>query len=79
MKQIYKFSATWCQPCKTLTARLAAKGIVLPEYDIDNPENAELLKRFGIRSVPTVVVVEGQSVQSFSGAALTPVMLEAIK
>lgn len=49
MKQIYKFSASWCQPCKTLTARLKQKDITLPEYDIDNPDNKALMERYNVR------------------------------
>jgi glutaredoxin len=79
MKQIYKFSAAWCQPCKTLTARLKQKDITLPEYDIDNPDNKVLMERYNIRSVPTIVVDDDGLVQHFVGAVTTAELLEAIK
>lgn len=78
MKQIYKFAATWCQPCKTLTQRLSQKGITLPEYDIDNPDYKNLMEKYNVRSVPTVVVDTDGVVQMFVGANLTDAMLEAI-
>lgn len=79
MKTIYKFSATWCQPCKSLTQRLATKGISLEEYDIDNPANKALMEKYNIRSVPTVVVDDGERVQTFVGSTMTPELLEAVK
>lgn len=79
MKTIYKFSATWCQPCKSLTQHLATKGISLEEYDIDNPANKALMEKYNIRSVPTVVVDDGERVQTFVGSTMTPELLEAVK
>lgn len=79
MKQIYKFSASWCQPCKTLTARLKQKDITLPEYDIDNPDNKALMERYNVRQVPTVVVDDDGLIQYFVGAVTTSELLEAIK
>lgn len=79
MKQVYKFSATWCQPCKTLTNWLASKGITLPEYDIDNPDTKPLLQRFGVRSVPTVVIDEDGFITTFVGTDQKEKLLEAIK
>lgn len=79
MKTIYKFSATWCRPCKSLTQQLATKGISLEEYDIDNPANKALMEKYNIRSVPTVVVDDGERVQTFVGSTMTPELLEAVK
>ena len=79
MKTIYKFSATWCRPCKSLTQQLATKGISLAEYDIDNPANKALMEKYNIRSVPTVVVDDGERVQTFVGSTMTPELLEAVK
>jgi len=79
MKKVYKFSATWCQPCKALTQRLAAKGYTLPEFDIDNPDNKPLMEKFGIRSVPNVIVENGAIVQTFVGANVSQELLNAIK
>ena len=59
MKQLLKFSASWCQPCKSLSGNLKHvdfKDVELKEIDID--ENMELANKFGIRSVPTMVLME---------------------
>ena len=66
------FSATWCQPCKTLAPTIDA---VAAEYqgrlnvykvDIDNAQNAAA--QFGILGVPTCVFLTGgNEVDRFSG------------
>nr|WP_225578114.1 thioredoxin [Rhodanobacter sp. 7MK24] len=67
------FWATWCGPCKTLgplLEQLAAeyKGAFrLGKVDVD--KNQQLATMFGIRSVPTVVLVkDGQIADGFAGA-----------
>ncbi|MBD8871976.1 thioredoxin [Rhodanobacter sp. DHB23] len=67
------FWATWCGPCKTLgplLEQLAAeyKGAFrLGKVDVD--ANQQLAAMFGIRSVPTVVLVkDGQIADGFAGA-----------
>lgn len=67
------FWATWCGPCKTLgplLEQLAAeyKGAFrLGKVDVD--KNQQLAAMFGIRSVPTVVLVkDGQVADGFAGA-----------
>src|SRR5574337_1376645 len=67
------FWATWCGPCKTLgplLEQLAAeyKGAFrLGKVDVDR--NQQLAAMFGIRSVPTVVLVKGGEIaDGFAGA-----------
>ena len=59
MKQVLKFSATWCGPCKSLSniiKNVDFKDVELKEIDID--ENADEAKKYGIRGVPTMVLLE---------------------
>ena len=59
MKQLLKFSASWCQPCKQLSGvfkYVDLKDVELKEVDIE--ENSELAQQYGIRSVPTMVLLE---------------------
>lgn len=57
--KILKFSAFWCQPCKALSKTLQSvnlDGFELQEVDIE--ENQELAAKYGIRNVPTMVMVD---------------------
>jgi putative thioredoxin len=67
------FWATWCEPCKTLgpmLEKLAAEyngGFRLGKVDVDKQQ--ELAGMFGIKSIPTVVLVkDGQVLDGFAGA-----------
>jgi thioredoxin-like negative regulator of GroEL len=68
MKQLYYFSADWCMPCKALgpTMNRVSEQISVTKVNIDNEPS--LTTQFGIRNIPTVVLVEnGQEVRRFSG------------
>ena len=59
MKQLLKFSASWCQPCKQLSGvfkHVDLKEVELKEIDIE--EDSELATQYGIRGVPTMVLLE---------------------
>lgn len=80
MKEIYKFTASWCNPCKSLTAQLEAKGLFIPGCDVDDQEVKPLLERFSVRSVPTIVILQdGEVLHKFVGGTLTPQMYDALK
>jgi putative thioredoxin len=67
------FWATWCEPCKTLGPLIEK---VVAEYNgavrlakVDCDTEQQLAAMFGVRSIPTVVLVrEGQLVDGFTGA-----------
>ncbi|QJR80490.1 thioredoxin [Alteromonas pelagimontana] len=67
------FWAQWCEPCKDMMpilekiAREYQKVLILAKVDCD--EQQEVAAQFGIRSLPTVMVVkDGQPVDGFAGA-----------
>jgi putative thioredoxin len=67
------FWATWCGPCKSLGPLLEKLAVEyngafrLAKVDVD--KNQELAGIFGIRSIPTVILVkDGQILDGFAGA-----------
>ena len=68
MKQIWYFTADWCAPCKALgpTMDRVAEQIKVNKINIDY--EADVVQKYGVRSIPTVVLVEnGQEVRRFTG------------
>lgn len=74
MKEVLKFSASWCGPCKMLSMTIKGMddlGVDIREIDID--ENMDEVKKYGIRGVPTLVMLEnGSEVKRISGAVGAP-------
>jgi thioredoxin-like negative regulator of GroEL len=80
MKELLKFSASWCQPCKALAGNMKYVDfgdVILKEYDIEN--NLEESTKFGIRSVPTLVLLkDGVEVKRKSGVLMADKIEEFI-
>jgi thioredoxin 1 len=58
MKKILRFTAAWCSPCKQLAKTLEQIETNIPIEVIDIDVNPEIATEFGIRSVPTLVMME---------------------
>ena len=71
MKQVIRFTATWCGPCKMyapIFERVAAttSGVNFETVDVDSTDPR--IMEMGIRGVPTTVILEnGQVVKKQSG------------
>lgn len=53
--EVLKFSATWCGPCRVLSQTLKdVEGVT--QVDID--KDMETARKYGIRSVPTLVFLK---------------------
>jgi len=79
---IVDFFGTWCMPCKFLMPILHKieedKKIKLAKVDID--ENEELVKKFGIVSVPTLKIYkDGKEIDTIVGLVSEDVILEKLK
>lgn len=59
-KVLLDFYATWCMPCKMMAPSIEKVtnelNVKLAKVDVDN--NPELIKEYGIMSVPTLVLIE---------------------
>ena len=62
-----------------LSKKLEQEGIKIEERDIDT--NKEDARRYGIRSVPTIVILDpdGNRMESIVGAALSPEQIEKLR
>ena len=58
MKKVIRFTATWCAPCKALKAVIDQIKTDIPIEVVDIDEQPDLATEFGIRSVPTLVMME---------------------
>lgn len=59
MRKIYRFTASWCQPCKTLAKILEkANEENIPIEVVDIDVHQELAETYFIRSVPTLVMLD---------------------
>jgi len=58
MKRILRFTASWCQPCQMLAKNLESvnKDVMIEVVDVD--VRPEIASEYGIRSVPTLVMLE---------------------
>lgn len=70
MKEVLKFSASWCGPCQALSMTLKSMGdlpCAVREVDID--DNLDMAAQYNIRSVPTLVMLEnGSEVKRVTGS-----------
>ena len=62
MKKIIRFTASWCQPCKALATILDNVNSPYPIEIVDIDERSDVAIEFGIRSVPTLVMIEDGTV-----------------
>lgn len=61
-KLLYFFTASWCSACKAIKPIVeresAEKGFDVKFLDMDSDEGAIEAEKFGVRSLPTLVVVD---------------------
>ena len=67
MKNVIRFTATWCGPCKAyapIFEKVASEtpGVNFETVDVDSGDPRII--QYGVRNVPTTVVVKGNEVLS---------------
>jgi thioredoxin 1 len=81
--KLLKFYATWCAPCKGLS--IVIDGVkdqldtIIEDIDIEN--NIELAQKYGVRTVPTLVLVDdnGEVVKKTTGMMNEQQFLEFVE
>ena len=69
MKELFYYTANWCNPCQTLGPIMdeIARQIPVRKQNIDYIDPA-MLESANVRNVPTVILVEnGQEIKRFTG------------
>ncbi len=82
MVTVKKFSAAWCGPCRALApvmneVKTQFSNVVFEDYDVDVAYDEAT--KYGIRSVPTVIIErDGKEVERFTGASSKMAYVNAI-
>jgi thioredoxin 1 len=82
MVTVKKFSAVWCGPCRALApvmneVKTQFSNVKFEDYDVD--EAYDEATKYGIRSVPTVIIVkDGKEIERFTGASSKMAYVNAI-
>jgi thioredoxin 1 len=75
--KLLKFSASWCGPCKMLTKVMESVEFPYEVVTIDIEDNEELILKYGIKGVPTLVLLDDkEEVVSVHIGALDKTALE---
>jgi thioredoxin-like negative regulator of GroEL len=58
MKRILRFTASWCGPCKSMAINLETANLGFPIEVVDIDAHPDVAAEYGIRSVPTLVLMD---------------------
>jgi thioredoxin 1 len=79
MKYLY-FSAAWCGPCKTLSPIMNEVSAQISVEKIDVDLDYEKAQQYGVRNIPTVVLVDGVTeVKRFIGVQQKQIYLNEVR
>ena len=74
------FTASWCPPCKVMkhevwpdgrVATAVNEGFVPVLVDVDDAKNAEVARRYGVRGIPTILVLDARGNVLRSGSFMS--------
>jgi len=76
MKTILRFTASWCMPCRTMALQLENLNTGIPIEVIDIDVYPDVAIEYGIRSVPTLVMLEDNQIIKRITGVKTPLELK---
>jgi thiol-disulfide isomerase/thioredoxin len=79
--KVYKFYSPTCGPCKVLEKNLQESGIEYESIDITKEESDELVAKYSIMSIPTLIGVgdNGESILRHKGIMSTDDIIKYFK
>ncbi len=81
MSHVLYFTAEWCNPCqrtKPVAEELKRDGIIEFMF-VDADSETELIQKFGIKSIPTYILIkDGEEVKRMNGAKTREDFLEFV-
>ena len=57
-KRVLRFTASWCAPCKMLARNLEDVNTLIPIEVIDIDEKQDIAIEYGVRGVPTLIMLD---------------------
>lgn len=80
MATIIKFFSPTCGPCKALDMNLKAAGIDYTSINVADPDSGDLLDKYEIHSIPTLVKIDGNKIlDKFTGVMTVNKLKEWVK
>ena len=74
-----RFTASWCQPCKSLAKNLESVNTEIPIEVVDIDVHTEVALENNIRAVPTLIMFEdGKETKRITGIKTTSQLTEWI-
>ena len=83
--KLLRFGAEWCAPCRAIGPILDKimgdyDGMDYLYIDVDEVENTDTVSLYGIRSIPTLVIVEdGEEKRRMTGSASEEIIRKFIE
>ena len=83
--KLLRFGAEWCAPCRAIGPILDKilgdyDGMDYVYIDVDEVENTDTVSLYGIRSIPTLVIVEdGEEKRRMTGSASEEIIRKFIE
>ena len=60
-KRVLRFTASWCGPCKMLAKNLEEVNTNVPVEVVDIDVHTDVAMDYGVRGVPTLVMLDGNT------------------